>query len=98
MNREQAIEAIQLATDIFVQVITSKSHAGKDGHTGTFRITRQDALAAMQEIGDADWVANVHVSEAGRKIVIGTAGGEAMLADLTRASEFSHNDNNNGNF
>lgn len=98
MTPEQAIEAIQQATDIFVQALMSKSAEGSDGHTQQFRIAKEDALTAMQQILGTEHVANIHVSEEGRKVTLGIDHEVTTMADLQMASEFSHNDNNNGNF
>jgi hypothetical protein len=92
MTREQAIDAIKKAELIFVHVITSRSYDGTPHHTENFRIRKDDAIAAMMEISEAEYEPIIECSKNGRVVVIGQE--SAAQAD----ENFSHFENNNGNF
>lgn len=92
MTREEAIEAVKQAEDIYVHVVMAKRHEIPDGHTAIFRISKDDALAAMRELCDTDYEPNISVSENGTEVIIG----KAVTTKLPENS--SHFENNNGNF
>jgi hypothetical protein len=92
MTREEAISAIKKAELIFVHVITSRNYDGSPHHTENFRVRKDDAIAAMMEISGAEYEPFIECSKNGRVVIIGRESTEQ--AD----ENFSHFENNNGNF
>jgi hypothetical protein len=92
MTREEAIDAIQKAELIFVHVITSRSYDGNPHHTENFRVRKDDAIAAMMEISEKEYEPIIECSKNGRVVIIG------QEPTQQAAENFSHFENNNGNF
>jgi len=92
MTREQAIDAIKKAELIFAHVITSRNPDGSPHHTENFRVRKDDAVAAMLEIREAEYEPIIECSKNGRVVILGRG-----LTELPEEN-FSHFENNNGNF
>ncbi|MES2606131.1 MAG: hypothetical protein V4603_14445 [Pseudomonadota bacterium] len=92
MTREEAIEAIRNAEEIFVYVRTAVSYDGTAHQTEEFPVTRELAITVMQKIRDTEYEPNLVVSREGAKVVVG------QHADATPLQSLGHNDSNNGNF
>ena len=92
MTPQEVIEAINKAETIYVHVLTSTSYDGSAHHYENFRVAKEDAIAAMKEIRETEYVPNVVVEEVGKVIIIG----RELLTPL--AENFSHFESNNGNF
>jgi hypothetical protein len=92
MNRDEAIKAIGKAEHVFVHVNISTSYDGRAHHARTFRVSKVDAIAAMREISDLDCKPLIEISDDGATAYIGKE-------PTTQLEEnFSHFENNNGNF
>lgn len=92
MTRDEAITTIKKAELVFVHVLTSRSSDGTLNHTENFRIRKDDAIAAMLEISEAEFEPVIECSKNGRVVIIGRE-------SIKQAEEnFSHFANNNGNF
>jgi len=92
MTQEEAIKAVILARDVYVFAVTSKTDEGKDGHTEIFRISSHEAVTAMMNICDPQYVPNIEVSEDGAVVTIGRGLKAQPIKNL------AHFENNNGNF
>ena len=91
MTPDEAIEAIQKAVNIHGYVPTATSHEGAHLNK-TFRISKEEAIAAMNEVRDTEYVPKIDISDDGLTVTIGKT-------RITRLEEnFSHFENNNGNF
>ncbi|MES2627142.1 MAG: hypothetical protein V4628_17780 [Pseudomonadota bacterium] len=92
MTPDEAIKAIQIADTIYVHVLTSTNYEGNEHYSDAFRVPKEDAIKAMRDVGESGFVPNVEVSEDGKTVTIG----KATVAPV--AENFSHFENNNGNF
>lgn len=92
MTREQAIDSIKKAELIFAHVITSRNPDGSPHHTENFRVRKDDALAAVMEIREEEYEPLIECSKNGRVVILGRGVPEPPKEN------FSHFENNNGNF
>ncbi len=92
MTPDEAIKAIQIADTTCVHVLTSTNYEGNEHYSDSFRVSKEDAINAMREIRELGYVPNIEISDGGKTVTIGRAGSEQV------AENFSHFENNNGNF
>jgi hypothetical protein len=92
MTRAEALAAIDKAELVFVHVLTSRAYDGSPRQTKNFAIQKHEAIAAMMEIDEVECQPLVECRNNGRVVIIGCEASEQ--AD----ENFSHFENNNGNF
>jgi hypothetical protein len=92
MTREDAIEAIGKAQQVFAWVRISTSYDGTCHNWQHFPISKDLAINAFRQISDTEYEPNLESSDDGHTVMIGK--------ERSRLSQenFSHFENNNGNF
>lgn len=89
---EEAVNVIGAAREVFVSVRVSVSCDGNSHHTVEFPVSKDLAIAAINEVRDLEHQPNVVVLEDGAKVVLGRHITAPSLPSL------GHNEDNNGNF
>jgi hypothetical protein len=92
MTPQEAIKAIETAEYVLVQVRIATRHSDSAHLSENFPVAKEHAIAAMRKISDPQYVPDIEVSDDGTTVTIGRDG-TAKLEE-----NFSHFENNNGNF